>query len=303
MFFFFFCVFLFSCATTSLGFPFLIFIQINKQKCEPKKLTEIVELNLTQWSTSNPSLNAAIGMSNISGAGISTGSVTSAGSAIGSIHLTNVQVHGNAPTASPEFSGLTPTNTGSSGMSNNQSVSGGTTKREPYLQKWFMSTSSSSPHSAANAQNSNADNSMSVQASPAASSLAAMSVDSNESMQQNSSITTNTSKKITTNGEHSSHKSKSFFNSHNNNAADISIKSEQQIKSTTQQQKQQKSSRRTTSLLNLFMSNSQGNKYNRHNNNKKKNDFQTKLVDEFNITYIFYRSIHTVTLDNFFLFK
>lgn len=224
------------------------------------RLTEIVELDLTQWSTSNPSLNATSALSNASNSavGVSTGSVTSGGSAMGSVHLTHVQVHGNAPTASPEFSGLTPTHTGSSGMSNNQSTLGmGTaTKREPYLQKWF-STSSSSPQSTANAQtHSNAGDSISVNASPAASSLAAMSVDSNESMQQNSSITTNTSKqKITTNGDHSSHKqNKSFNNSHSNNAADDN----KTMKQNTTQQKQQKSSRRTTSLLNLFMSNSQG---------------------------------------------
>lgn len=182
---------------------------------------------------------------------------------MGSVHLTHVQVHGNAPTASPEISGLTPTHTGSSGTSNTQSTLGmGTaTKREPYLQKWFL-TSSSSPQSMANAQtNSMAGDSISVNASPAASSLAAMSVDSNESMQQqqNSSITTNTSKKIvTTNGDHSSHKqNKSFNNSHSNNAADDN-NDDKTMKPHTIQQKQQKSSRRTTSLLNLFMSNSQG---------------------------------------------
>lgn len=122
------------------------------------QLIEIVELDLTQWSTSNPNLNSTHqNTSNTSAVGASSSSVASTGSGIGSIHLTSVQIHGNAPTASPEFSGLTPTNTGSSGMSNNQSTLGtsntATTKREPYLRNWFMSTSSSSPHSTAVAPN------------------------------------------------------------------------------------------------------------------------------------------------------
>lgn len=52
------------------------------------------------------------------------------------------QIPGNAPTASPELSILTPTNTGS-GQS--------TTKREPYLRNWFMSSTSSSPSPAVTA--------------------------------------------------------------------------------------------------------------------------------------------------------
>lgn len=245
------------------------------------KLTEVVELDLTQWSPSNTSMNATQPSASHSMVGASTNSVASAGSGIGSIQLTNVQLE-YAPTASPE---LSLTNTGSSGVSNNQSILGmGTTsKREPYLRNWFMS------HSANAASNipSHTGNSVSANASPAASSLNAISTESSESnyqkmkqfslqqlsmsenqlpfehssstssvpnSQHHSSIT-NTSKKITTNGEKNGHNSNQMNNSH---SADATIKDDQQ-KQSTSQPKQQKSSRRTTSLLNLFMSNSQGN--------------------------------------------
>lgn len=256
------------------------------------KLTEIVELDLTQWSPSNTSLNATQPSASHSMVGASTNSVASAGSGIGSIHLTNVQIE-YAPTASPE---LSLTNTGSS-VSNNQSTlgMGTTTKREPYLRNWFMSQSSASSHSANAISNipshANTGNSVSANASPAASSLNAISTESSESnyqkmkqfslqqlhtadnsqlpidntsstssvlsSQHHSSITTNTSKKATTNGEHNGHNSNQINNSHSH-SADVSVRDEPQ-KQSTSQPKQQKSSRRTTSLLNLFMSNSQGN--------------------------------------------
>lgn len=116
-------------------------------------------------------------------------SVVSAGSGsgIGSIHLTNVQFHGNAPTASPEFSGLTPMNTGSS-ISNNQSLSGTTPAptKQPYLRNWFLSASSSSPNTGTAPHNIQLPhgNSVSATASPAASSLNAMSTGSSESSYQ-----------------------------------------------------------------------------------------------------------------------
>lgn len=230
--------------------------------------------------------------------GASTNSVASAGSGIGSIHLTNVQLE-YAPTASPE---LSLTNTGSS-ASNNQSILGvgttTTTKREPYLRNWFMSQSSASSAHSANAAsnmpshtNASGGNSVSANASPAASSLNAISMDSTESnyqkmkqfslqqlhstdtqlpienssstssvlsSQHHSSITTNASKiKFPTNGEHNGHSSNQLNNSHSH-SADVSVKDDQPKQSTSQQKQQQKSSRRTTSLLNLFMSNSQGN--------------------------------------------
>lgn len=156
--------------------------------------TEIVELDLTQWSPSNTSLNATQPSASHSMVGASTNSVASAGSGIGSIHLTNVQLE-YAPTASPE---LSLTNTGSS-ASNNQSILGigtattlSTTKREPYLRNWFMSQSSASSAHSANAASSNmpshpnasGGNSVSANASPAASSLNAISMDSNESNYQ-----------------------------------------------------------------------------------------------------------------------
>ncbi|XP_031638378.1 F-BAR domain only protein 2 isoform X2 [Contarinia nasturtii] len=256
---------------------------------------EIVELDLTQWSPSNTSLNATQPSASHSMVGASTNSVASAGSGIGSIQLTNVQLE-YAPTASPE---LSLTNTGSSGASNNQSIlgMGTTTKREPYLRNWFMSQSSASSHSANAASNmpshANTGNSVSANASPAASSLNAVSTESSESnyqkmkqfslqqlhiadnqlpidkssstssvpsFQHHSSIT-NTSKKITTNGEHNGHNTNQINNSHSH-SADVSMKDDQQ-KQSTSQPKQQKSSRRTTSLLNLFMSNSQGSRESR----------------------------------------
>lgn len=259
---------------------------------EKKNNTEIVELDLTHWSPSNTSLNATQPSGSHSIVGASTNSVASAGSGIGSIHLTNVQLE-YAPTASPE---LSLTNTGSS-ASNNQSIlgMGTTTKREPYLRNWFMSQSSASSHSANAASNipshANTGNSVSANASPAASSLNAISMESNESnyqkmkqfslqqlhsadtplpidhssstssvlsSQHHSSITTNASKKFSTNGEHNGHNSNQINNSHSH-SADVSVKDDTP-KQSTSQQKQQKSSRRTTSLLNLFMSNSQGNK-------------------------------------------
>ncbi|XP_031638380.1 F-BAR domain only protein 2 isoform X4 [Contarinia nasturtii] len=143
---------------------------------------EIVELDLTQWSPSNTSLNATQPSASHSMVGASTNSVASAGSGIGSIQLTNVQLE-YAPTASPE---LSLTNTGSSGASNNQSIlgMGTTTKREPYLRNWFMSQSSASSHSANAASNmpshANTGNSVSANASPAASSLNAVSTESSE---------------------------------------------------------------------------------------------------------------------------
>ncbi|XP_055325311.1 F-BAR domain only protein 2 isoform X4 [Sitodiplosis mosellana] len=251
---------------------------------------EIVELDLTHWSPSNTSLNATQPSASHSMVGASTNSVASAGSGIGSIHLTNVQLE-YAPTASPE---LSLTNTGSS-VSNNQSTlgMGTTTKREPYLRNWFMSQSSASSHSANAISNipshANTGNSVSATASPAASSLNAISTESSESnyqkmkqfslqqlhtadniqlpidnssstssvlsSQHHSSITTNTNRKATTNGEQNGHNS-NMNNSHSH-SADVSVRDEPQ-KQSTSQPKQQKSSRRTTSLLNLFMSNSQG---------------------------------------------
>ncbi|XP_055325378.1 F-BAR domain only protein 2 isoform X10 [Sitodiplosis mosellana] len=142
---------------------------------------EIVELDLTHWSPSNTSLNATQPSASHSMVGASTNSVASAGSGIGSIHLTNVQLE-YAPTASPE---LSLTNTGSS-VSNNQSTlgMGTTTKREPYLRNWFMSQSSASSHSANAISNipshANTGNSVSATASPAASSLNAISTESSE---------------------------------------------------------------------------------------------------------------------------
>lgn len=114
---------------------------------------EMLELDMSQWSPGNQYSNATQhNISTTSAVGASMSSVASAGSGIGSIQLTNAQVHGNAPTASPEYSGLTPTNTGSSGMSNNLSALASstttTTKREPYLRNWFASAASSSPQSA-----------------------------------------------------------------------------------------------------------------------------------------------------------
>lgn len=108
---------------------------------------EILELDVSQWSPNNQYSNTT--QHNLTSASVS--SIPSVASGAGSIQLTNAQVHGNAPTASPEFSGLTPTNTGSSGMSNNLSVLASstttTTKREPYLRNWFSSTASASPQS------------------------------------------------------------------------------------------------------------------------------------------------------------
>lgn len=273
-------------------FSFLSFFSFVNHFVFDAKLTEIVELDLTQWSPSNTSLNATQQPSaSHSLVGASTNSVASAGSGIGSIHLTNVQLE-YAPTASPE---LSLTNTGST-VSNNQSIlgMGTTTKREPYLRNWFMSQSSASSHSANAISNipshANTGNSVSANASPAASSLNAISTESSESnyqkmkqfslqqlhtadsnqlpienssstssvlsSQHHSSITTNTSKKLTTNGEHNGHNSNQMNNSHSH-SADVSVRDEPQKQSTSQPK--QKSSRRTTSLLNLFMSNSQGN--------------------------------------------
>ncbi|XP_031638383.1 F-BAR domain only protein 2 isoform X7 [Contarinia nasturtii] len=272
---------------------------------------EIVELDLTQWSPSNTSLNATQPSASHSMVGASTNSVASAGSGIGSIQLTNVQLE-YAPTASPE---LSLTNTGSSGASNNQSIlgMGTTTKREPYLRNWFMSQSSASSHSANAASNmpshANTGNSVSANASPAASSLNAVSTESSESnyqkmkqfslqqlhiadnqlpidkssstssvpsFQHHSSIT-NTSKKITTNGEHNGHNTNQINNSHSH-SADVSMKDDQQ-KQSTSQPKQQKSSRRTTSLLNLFMSNSQVSAILRSGRNKTKSKKAKKKKD------------------------
>ncbi|XP_055325347.1 F-BAR domain only protein 2 isoform X7 [Sitodiplosis mosellana] len=275
---------------------------------------EIVELDLTHWSPSNTSLNATQPSASHSMVGASTNSVASAGSGIGSIHLTNVQLE-YAPTASPE---LSLTNTGSS-VSNNQSTlgMGTTTKREPYLRNWFMSQSSASSHSANAISNipshANTGNSVSATASPAASSLNAISTESSESnyqkmkqfslqqlhtadniqlpidnssstssvlsSQHHSSITTNTNRKATTNGEQNGHNS-NMNNSHSH-SADVSVRDEPQ-KQSTSQPKQQKSSRRTTSLLNLFMSNSQVSAILRSGRNKTKSKKSKKKKDSAN---------------------
>lgn len=95
---------------------------------------------------------------------------------------------GNAPTASPEFSGLTPMNTGSSGASAAAAAAAPsmTAKREPYHRNWFLSSSASTPNPVTppiTNQYPTNDSSKSAQASPAASSLNALSTTSDGSYQ------------------------------------------------------------------------------------------------------------------------
>lgn len=137
---------------------------------------------------------------------------------------------------------------------------------------------------------SSSGNSVSANASPAASSLNAISSESSESNYPHtkkfslphnhlddtnslnqSSIQNSLSTSSVPNTQHLHHHSSITSNisqakittngdqsSHNKVNSNSSEKHDEQPKQSTSQQKQQKSSRRTTSLLNLFMSNSQG---------------------------------------------
>lgn len=140
---------------------------------------EIVELDLTQWPNSNANLSTM--QKTTSGAMMSTSLADVNQSIISGSTI------GNAPTASPEFSGLTPMNTGSSGASAAAAVApSATAKREPYHRNWFLSSSASTPIPVmppiTNQYPTN-DSSKSAQASPAASSLNALSTTSDGSYQ------------------------------------------------------------------------------------------------------------------------
>lgn len=208
--------------------------------------------------------------------------------------LSGIQIHGTAPTASPEFSGLTPMNTGGSSVSNNNAINitTATTKREPYLRNWFMTSSTSSPNTTTPTignQNPNISNTASVNASPAASSLNALSTTSDSSYQQmkpfqlhqqhqivdlsspsqspvynssssssvpstqqhHTSINTNLNKKISNNGEHSHNKQ--IINNNNklltNEQQERNELQQQQQQQPVPQQKQQQKSSRRTTSL------------------------------------------------------
>lgn len=203
---------------------------------------------------------------------------------IGSIH----HIPGNAPTASPEISGLTPMNTGSS-------IASTSIKRDPFNRNWFLSSSASTPNPVSPATgNQHTFDGRSASGSPAATSLNALSTVSDGAYQQTkrtnqqiidltndqsplshsssqSSVpSTQNHQKIThtnriikafsSNGE-SSHQKQTINNNNKLMSNERKDNDDMQQQPVTSSKQQQKSSRRTTSLLNLFMSNSQGNEY------------------------------------------
>lgn len=204
-------------------------------------------------------------------------------------------IPGNAPTASPELTVLTPTN-----ISSDQS----TTKREPYLRNWFMSSLSSSPSAATTAASENAVNvpqhssHTGAPNSPANTSLTASSSHALSALSGSDSSfpailqpplvdmtgggagsgnttprhasfygaaaphldSQHSGSKHYYKGDRSHYKANNLIaTSDNHPKMELSQKQQpQQQQREAKQPAQQKSSRRTTSLLNLFMSNSQG---------------------------------------------
>lgn len=156
---------------------------------------EIVELDLTQWPNSNANLSTMQKTSG--GAGSGSGMISTSLADVNQSIISSSGTLGNAPTASPEFSGLTPMNTGSSGASATASATAAaaaaaaasmTTKREPYHRNWFLSSSASTPNPVSSTITNQypANDSKSAQASPAASSLNAFSTTSDGSYQPTS---------------------------------------------------------------------------------------------------------------------
>lgn len=178
-----------------------------------KKITEIVELDMANWSSAT-NLNATTTQSN-----------------------NTTQPHASANitlTASSELPGSPATN--SSIVT--------TTKREPYLRNWFLTSSSSS--SSATAQ----QHLSPIPTTP--NPIVNLTTVLNDTKSDSIEVSPNQSP------QQSVHPSVPSTHYHQTNNGESIDKLNNKPSAAQPQQHQQKSSRRTTSLLNLFMSNSQG---------------------------------------------
>ncbi|XP_037040930.1 F-BAR domain only protein 2 isoform X2 [Bradysia coprophila] len=129
-----------------------------------------------------------------------------------------------------------------------------TTKREPYLRNWFLTSSSSSSSSAATAQQQQHLTPVPTTTTP----IPIVSLSSaNDTKSDSVDVTPNQSP------QQSVHPSVPSTHYHQTNNGESIDKVNNKPSAAQPQQHQQKSSRRTTSLLNLFMSNSQGSRESR----------------------------------------
>ncbi|XP_037040951.1 F-BAR domain only protein 2 isoform X14 [Bradysia coprophila] len=136
-----------------------------------------------------------------------------------------------------------------------------TTKREPYLRNWFLTSSSSSSSSAATAQQQQHLTPVPTTTTP----IPIVSLSSaNDTKSDSVDVTPNQSP------QQSVHPSVPSTHYHQTNNGESIDKVNNKPSAAQPQQHQQKSSRRTTSLLNLFMSNSQVSAILRSGRNKAK---------------------------------
>lgn len=190
----------------------------NKTKNKPKnQIPEIVELDLANWSSAT-NLNAT-----------TTTQSNNTTHPSANITLNPSDLPGSPATANPTTT---------------------TTKREPYLRNWFLTSSSSSP-SAATAQ----PHLTPLPTTPTTPIpiVNLPSANANDSKSDSVDITTPNQSP-----QQSVHPSVPSTHYHQTNNGESIDKVNNKASAAQPQQHQQKSSRRTTSLLNLFMSNSQG---------------------------------------------
>lgn len=177
-------------------------------KKQTKKIPEIVELDMANWSSAT-NLNATTTQSN-----------------------NTTQPHPSANI----------TLTSSSDLPGSPATTNSTTKREPYLRNWFLTSSSSS---AATTQQHLSP--VPTTANPIVN-LSSLDDTKSDSIE----VSPNQSP------QQSVHPSVPSTHYHQTNNGESIDKLNNKPSAAQPQQHQQKSSRRTTSLLNLFMSNSQG---------------------------------------------
>lgn len=180
-----------------------------KKKKQTKKIPEIVELDMANWSSAT-NINATTTQSN-----------------------NTTQPHPSA--------NITLTST--SELPGSPASTNSTTKREPYLRNWFLTSSSSSSAAAAQQHPSpvpTTPNPIVNLSSLTDTKLDPIDISPNQSPQQ------------------SVHPTVPSTHYHQTNNGESIDKLNNKPSAAQPQQHQQKSSRRTTSLLNLFMSNSQG---------------------------------------------
>ncbi len=209
----------FKCLRILIPFNFRFLIELScmlyiilKKKQTKTKFPEIVELDLANWSSAT-NLNATTTQSN-----------------------NTTQPHPSANI----------TLTTSSDLPGSPATTNSTTKREPYLRNWFL-TSSSSSSSAATVQQHLTPAPTTTTPNPIVN-LSSI----NDTKSDSVDVTPNQSP------QQSVHPPVPSTHYHQTNNGESIDKLNNKPSAAQPQQHQQKSSRRTTSLLNLFMSNSQG---------------------------------------------